>query len=271
MEFVAMDILGPLTMTDRGNRFLLVITDRFTKLTRAYPLSTTNAELVARTFFDGWVASGYGIPNVLLTDNGSQFVAKFFQTFCRILGMKQVFTSAYRPSTNGQTERISRTVIEFVGAYVSENQRDWEELAAIATYAYKIKPQSSTGFTPFELVTSVPQDSLLVQMESTPEQSIVTKAGYRNGFLAKVSSCRKLAREILATQQDRCRRAYDAHVRETTSSLTVGDLSYVKTYVAPKELSNKLIFPAVGPFLVSKVGTDRRTFKVQTPEGEVTV
>jgi Chromo (CHRromatin Organisation MOdifier) domain len=51
----------------------------------------------------------------------------------------------------------------------------------------------------------------------------------------------------------------------------VGDLSYVKTYVVPKELSKKLIFPAVGPFLFSKVGTDRRTFKVQTPESKVTV
>jgi Integrase core domain len=242
MEFVAMDIMGPLTTTDRGNRFLLVITDRFTKLTRAYPLSTTTAEVVARTFFDGWVASGYGIPNVKLTYNGSQFVAKLFQTFCWILGVKQVFTSAYRPSTNGQTERFNRTVIEFMGAYVSEHQRDWEELAAIATYAYNIKPHSATGYTPFELIASAPQDSLLAQMESTPEQSRVTKAGYRNEFLAKVSSCCKLARETLATQQDRYRRAYDAHVRITTSSLTVGDLSYVKTYVAPKELSKKLIF-----------------------------
>jgi Integrase core domain len=226
MEFVAMDILGPLTITDRGNRFPLVITYRFTKFTRAYPVSTTSAEAVARTFFDVWVASGYGIPNVLLTDNGSQFVAKFFQTFCRILGVKQVFMSAYRPSRNGHTERFNRTFIEFMGAYVSEQQRYWDEMAAIATYAYNVKSHSSNWYTPFEIVTSVPQDSLLAQMESTPEQSIVTKAVCRNEFLAKVSSCCKLARETLTTQQDRYRRAYDAHVRATTSSLTVGDLAY---------------------------------------------
>jgi hypothetical protein len=226
MEFVAMDILGPLTITDRGNRFLLGITNRFTKLTQAYPVSTTSAEAVARTFFDGWVASGYGIPNVLLTYNGSQFVAKFFQTFCRILGVKQVFSSAYRPSTNGHTERFNRSFIELMGAYVIEHQIDWDELAAIATYAYNVKSHSSNGYTPFELVTSVPQDSLLAQMESTPEKSIVTKAVYCNEFLAKVSSCCKLARETLTTQQDRYRRAYDAHIRATTSSLTVGDLSY---------------------------------------------
>jgi Integrase zinc binding domain/Integrase core domain len=85
MDFIAMDILGPLTPTDKGNRFLLVVTDRFTKLTRAYPLASTTAEVVAKTFSDGWVASGYGIPQVLLTDNGTQFVSKFFQSFCCIL------------------------------------------------------------------------------------------------------------------------------------------------------------------------------------------
>ena len=45
----------------------------------------------------------------------------------------------------------------------------------------------------------------------------------------------------------------------TTNDFSVGDLAYVKTYVAPKELSKKLIFPAVGPFIVSRVGADRRT------------
>jgi transposase InsO family protein len=100
MEFIAMDILSRLATSNRGNRFLLVVTDRFTKLTRAYPLATTTTEVAAKTFFEGWVAAGYGIPRVLLIDNGTQFVEKFFQTFCNTLVIKQVYTSAYRPSTN---------------------------------------------------------------------------------------------------------------------------------------------------------------------------
>jgi hypothetical protein len=271
MEFIAMDLLGPLTLTERGNQLLLVVTDRFSKLTRAYPLASTTAEVVAKVFFDGWVSAGYGIPRILLTDNGTQFVAKFFQTFCKILGIKQVFTSAYRPSTNGQTERFNRTVVDFMGAYVSEHQKDWDELAAIATYSYNMKPHTATGFTPFELVTSVPQSSLMAQVVLSPVNKERTKADYRNEFLSTVAKNSSLARERLATQQDRYKRAYDAHVRATTSNLAVGDWAYVRTYVAPRELSKKLIFPAVGPFEVTRVGSDRRTFKVHTSEGEVTV
>jgi hypothetical protein len=72
-------------------------------------------------------------------------------------------------------------------------------------------------------------------------------------------------------QQGRYKRAHDAHVRARTIDLAVGDWAYVKTYVAQRELSKKLIFPAVGPYAVTKVGIDRRTYNVNTPDGEVTV
>ena len=271
MEFVAMDILGPLTTTDRGNRFLLVITDRYSKLTRAFPLSTTTADVVAQVFFDGWVASGYGIPSILLTDNGPQFCAKFFQTFCKTLGVKQVFTSAYRPSTNGQTERFNRTVAEYMGAYVAEHQRDWDQLAAVATYSYNIKPQLSTGFSPFELVSAVPQASLLPQVEISPTRRERTKAQLRDEFLASVAEKCHLARETLQAKQLRYKQAYDSHVREMNAKIAIGDLVYVKTYVSQKDLSKKLIFPAAGPFSVVGVSTSGHTVSITTPEGRITV
>jgi hypothetical protein len=232
---------------------------------------TTSADVVAKTFFDGWVACGYGIPQVLLTDNGSQFVAKFFQAFCKVLGVKQVCTSAYRPSTNGQTERFNRTVAEFMTAYVSEHQQDWEELAAIATYSYNSKPHSSTGFTPFELVTFTPKSSLLSQLIVEPQRQHATKPQLRNAFLATVAESCSLAKENLTAQQLRYKTAYDAHVREAANEIGEGDLAYVKTYVAPREQSKKLILPAVGPFVVTKVGKDRRTFRVRTAAGDITV
>jgi transposase InsO family protein len=99
-EFVAMDILGPLSETKDGNRFLLVIVDRFSKLTRTVPLKTITAEEVSKAFVNEWFCV-YGAPVVLLSDNGTQFVSKFFQSVCRLLGVKQVFTTAYHPASNG--------------------------------------------------------------------------------------------------------------------------------------------------------------------------
>jgi Integrase zinc binding domain len=77
LEFVAMEILGPLPKTEHGNRFLLVISDRFSKLTRMVPLRTITTLGVAKTFCDAWAFS-YGPPRYLITDNGTQFNAKIF-------------------------------------------------------------------------------------------------------------------------------------------------------------------------------------------------
>jgi hypothetical protein len=79
-----MDILGPLPKTEHGNRFLLVISDRFSKLTRTVPLRTITALGVAKAFCNAWVFP-YGPLRYLLTDNGTQFNGKVFLAVCREL------------------------------------------------------------------------------------------------------------------------------------------------------------------------------------------
>jgi transposase InsO family protein len=103
-ESVAMDILGPLPKTRHGKRFLLVIADRYSKITRTVPLRVTTALAVAQAFCDHWVFV-HGPQVSSITDNGPQLTAKFFQAACAELGTKKTFTTAYHPQTNGQVER----------------------------------------------------------------------------------------------------------------------------------------------------------------------
>lgn len=72
LEELCMDLLGELPRTPRGHRYLLVITDRYTKLTSVVPMKSISAFEVARAFVSHWVAC-YGAPSRLITDNGSQF------------------------------------------------------------------------------------------------------------------------------------------------------------------------------------------------------
>ena len=78
LDLVAIDFLGPIPKSSRGFIFMLVISDRFTKLTQVVPLKLISAYDVAVTFVENWV-SKYGAPATLLSDNGSQFVAHFFR------------------------------------------------------------------------------------------------------------------------------------------------------------------------------------------------
>ena len=153
LEEVAMDILGPLPKSEAGNRFVLVITDRYSKMARAIPMQDTTTKDVAQVFVEHWVYP-YGIPNKLLTDNGPQFESKLFAAICQFLGVKHSTTTAYHPQTNGQTERYNRTLVERLRHYVSDHQKSWDEYVQPLTYAYNIQVHRSTGTTPYSLVLS---------------------------------------------------------------------------------------------------------------------
>jgi Integrase zinc binding domain len=164
LEFVAMDILGPLPKMEYGNRFLLVISDRFSKLTRTVPLRTITALGVPKAFCDAWVFS-YGPPRYFLKDNGTQFNAKFFLSVCRELGIAKIFTTAYHPQTNGQVERFNRTIINSLRGYVERRQTDWDEYTSAITFGYNCRVQSSLNLAPFELILSRPPPTLSVGPE----------------------------------------------------------------------------------------------------------
>lgn len=86
-----MNIFGPLPKTKQGSQFVVVITDRYTKRTKAIP-TTKNATTVARILLEHWVAY-YAITSKLLTDNGSQIVSEIRVVMCGTLGVDNISTS----------------------------------------------------------------------------------------------------------------------------------------------------------------------------------
>lgn len=131
-----------------------MITDRYTELTRAIPVTNTTVPHVAAICLDHWIMP-FGIPTYLLTDNGSQIVGKFFATLCAFLGTKHLSTTAYHRETNLQTERYNKTIIARLRHYVAEHQKDWDHYIQSLTYSYDAQVHRSTGVTPFSLVLSM--------------------------------------------------------------------------------------------------------------------
>ncbi len=123
LEDVSLDILKELLRTPRGNRYLLVITCRFSKLTRVVPLKRVRAWDIAHAFVTHWVFP-YGAPWTLLSENGKQLTAKFFQHVCSVLGVKNLFTTTYHPQATGQCERFIRTALSSLLHYVTDHPTD---------------------------------------------------------------------------------------------------------------------------------------------------
>lgn len=266
LEYVAVDILGPLPKTEHGNRFLLVMTDRFSKLTRTVPLRSISAFTVAKAFCDQWVFV-YGAPRYVLTDNGTQFTAKFFLAVCRELGIGKVFTTAYHPQTNGQVERFNRTIVNSLRGYVSQYQNNWDEFTSAITFGYNCRIHSSLGLAPFELVLSRPPPPLSAEHpESGSELSPATE---KLRFLQRLKDVRDLARQRLAEAQARYKKNYDRKIREKNNELDVGSWVFVRREVHDVGVNPKLDDPADGPFKV--LGSDGHVVILQQGVDEVRV
>ena len=99
---VAMDIFGPLTRTKAGNKYILVIMDYETRWPEAFALKNMTSETVADCLVE--VTARLGVPNEVLSDNGTNFTSKVMAQFCMTVGIKQIKISPYHPQTDGMVE-----------------------------------------------------------------------------------------------------------------------------------------------------------------------
>lgn len=110
LKFFATNILGPLPMTTQRNKYVLEVTDRYSKATRAISTPKTILANIAKLFPDHRIVS-FEIPAYLLTDNGPRFVKSFLSFICSYPGLLHLITTAYYTQKNGQAERNKRTIV----------------------------------------------------------------------------------------------------------------------------------------------------------------
>ena len=145
--------MGPLPTTESGNKYILVVTDLFTKWVEAeaFALQETSSTTLATVLVDQ-VISRFGVPNILHSDQGANLCSEVIKSVCHLLGMGKTRISAYHPQGNGQVERFNRTVEAILAKTVKDNQRDWDLCLQKALFAYRTSLHETTGFTPFHLV-----------------------------------------------------------------------------------------------------------------------
>ena len=69
-----------------------------------------------------------------------------------MLGVHPITTTPYHPQTDGLVERFSKTLKQMLRKHVTEEGRNWSEMLPFVLFAYREVPQSTTGFSPFELI-----------------------------------------------------------------------------------------------------------------------
>ena len=217
----------------------------------------------------------------VLTDNGPQFAAKFFEAVCIINGIKHVFTTAYHPQTNGQVERFNKTLAARLRHYVSEHQKDWDEFVQPLTYAYNMQVHRSTGTTPFDLVLSRnPKGILTESVGNLPEgtANVGSPAAVKRNTLNRLRYALSRAKVNLTKAQQRYKNDFDKRVR-TLLRVEPGQMVFVnkpaeyegkhQDPTGEDRTTKKLSYRTTGPYKVLK--TSDSTVTVEQDGLQVTV
>ncbi|GFW16367.1 retrovirus-related Pol polyprotein from transposon 412 [Trichonephila clavipes] len=152
-EIVTLDLLGPdPVLRVSPNRYVLVITDHFSKWAEIIPHKKASARVIADNLFDNYI-SRFGAPIKLISDNGPQFISDIFENLSERLGIRDVKTIVYRPQAN-RTERVNRDLVQMIANYVNEQHDTWDQFLRKFAYAIRTAVNETTGKTPAELFLS---------------------------------------------------------------------------------------------------------------------
>nr|XP_025673928.1 uncharacterized protein LOC112773098 [Arachis hypogaea] len=97
------------------------------------------------------VITRFGIPEVVISDNGTQFTDKKFTEFLTGLGIRQKFSSVEHPQTNGQVKSANKIILLGLKKRLDNKKGAWADELTSVLWSYRTTEQSSTGETPFRL------------------------------------------------------------------------------------------------------------------------
>ena len=134
-----------------GNKkYLLVGTDYFTKWVEAEPL-TNIRDVDAKRFVWKNIVTRFGIPHMLISDNGLQFDSKMFRKYCDELGITNRYSTPAYPQGNRQAEAVNKVILSGLKKRLDDAKSKWVEELPHVLWTYRIMPRRSTGETPFSM------------------------------------------------------------------------------------------------------------------------
>jgi hypothetical protein len=244
-EQVTMDFVVQLPLTRQGHDAIVVFVDKLTKRAHFQAMHTTaTAPEVAKLFFET-IFKNHGLPKTIISDRDAKFTSRFWKALFGQLGTKLAMSTAFHPQTDGQTERLNRTMEEMLRIYATYRQDQWDEYLPAAEFAYNNSKNASTGFTPFELDCGQrPRTPLTMTSEDVSDHMTsedvsdhvtnvaITNVAAANDFIAHWDNMMTMAKDALTEAQDYQTKYANEHRRH--QEFKVGD----KVLLSSKHIQN---------------------------------
>lgn len=253
MERVALDILGPLPLTKKGNKYILVMVDCFSKWTEAVALPDQEASTVAKAFVDTIICH-FGTPLQIHTDQGRNFESNLFKEMCNLFQIDKTRTTSYHPQSNGNVERFNRTLGDMLSTFCNKNQDQWDEFLPQVLMAYRAFINSSTGQTPNAMMLGreviLPLRAIIKEPAGGSSGDEADEGKYISRLKKKLHQIHELGREKLKQSVKYQKKYYDIGARK--KYYKEGQAVWLHDTSRKVGVCQKLAYRWKGPYVVIK-------------------
>ncbi|KAH0612978.1 uncharacterized protein H6S33_009358 [Morchella sextelata] len=245
---VSMDFVTDLPESD-GYNAILVVVDRLTKMRHLIPTTKeADSREVAKLYIDN-VWKLHGLPDTMVSDRGTQFVAEFWRSLCDRLEISPKFSTAFHPQTDGQTERINAIMEQYLRSYVSYQQDDWVRWLPMAEFATNNHVSETTKVSPF--------------YANSGRNPRITFGPLEHGRTTAEDQANSIAREMkdiinfLRNEMFRAQRIQEESAnrnRTPAPRYHLGDKVFLSTrHILTKRPSKKFDWKRIGPYNVKRI------------------
>lgn len=260
---ITTDFITKLPTTTSGFDAIVVFVDKFSKLAHYVPTKTNcNATDFCNLFIQN-VVRLHGLPNTIISDRDSRFTSGFWQAVCKQLTIKLAMSTAYHPMSDGQSERVNKTLEESLRSYVNYNQNNWDQYLPLMEFAHNNVIHSSTQFSPFYLTYGMhPRTPTIAELG--PECTINDTAA--NAITNLYDTLEQALLNIEKAQQQQVK--YANQHRRDFEQFNIGDMVLLSTtnlkQTGPGR-AEKLSPQRIGPFRITRV-LSKLNYELDLPE-----
>ena len=246
-----MDFVMGLPKSQRGHDSIWVVVDRLMKLVYFLPIRATDSVDTLSRLYIREIVRLHGVPVSIVSDRDPRFTSRFWQSLQSALDTQLMFSTAFHPQTDGQSERTIQILEDMLRSCVLDFRGSWEDHIPLIEFAYNNSYQSSIQMAPYEALYGRPCRSPLCWAETGEVSSMGPE------LVRETTEKIRLIRQRLQTAQSR-QKSY-ADRRRRPLEFEVGDHVFLR--VSPRRgltrfgRGGKLSPRYIGPFdVIERIG-----------------
>ncbi|GJS87344.1 reverse transcriptase domain-containing protein [Tanacetum coccineum] len=246
-----MDVLGTLPKVPWKVRFVIVAVDYFTKWIEAKLLAKTIGKEVKKFEWDNIVCR-YGLPKIIVMDNGTNFIHDPFKSWCKKLNITQINTAVAHPKANGLVERANRSLMKGIKTRLGRERKGWVDELPNVLWAHKTSLKTSNGETPCNL-TFESEVVIPAEISMPTHRTMMIKEGDGNEEEIRLNlDLLTERREAAAIREARYKMKMEQYYNKRVSpmSFKMGEYVYRKNEASRVENLGKLGSKWEGPYLI---------------------